>query len=137
MLNTTHDCKLLKFPFFGKFVDKLTIIEGEKDVPFKIARTYTITGVASGVSRGSHGHQTLSQVVVCLAGEVCMTVDDGVQKNPIILNRPDQGLYVPPGLWTDTNYMTDNVVLMVVCDGPYDEAEYIRDYNDFLTFKEN
>lgn len=132
---TIHDIEVLDFPSFGSADDRLTVVEGGRHVPFDIARTYTITGVEKGVTRGSHGHRSLTQVIVCLAGEVAMDVDDAKEKTSLRLSAPNRGLYVPPGLWTDTTYLSDGVVLLVLCDAPYDEGEYIRHYQDFLAFK--
>jgi hypothetical protein len=52
-----------------------------------------------------------------------------------LLDRPDQVLIVPPGLWRDFTALEPGTTLMVLASDPYEEADYIRDYNDFLAFK--
>ncbi|MBT3237422.1 MAG: FdtA/QdtA family cupin domain-containing protein [Rhodospirillaceae bacterium] len=135
MLHSCNDANEITFPSFGGDTDALVVMEGGKDLPFQIARVYTITGIPQGTTRGSHGHKAINQIIVCLSGGVEMEVDDGSSKRRVTLDDPRIGLHVPPTLWTDTTYITADTVLMVLCDAPYDEAEYIRDYDDFKAFR--
>jgi len=110
----------------------LTFIESSKHIPFDIKRIFYIYDVPTGESRGAHAHKTLQQFVVCLSGSFDVSVDDGTQKRTIHLNRPWQGVNIPPMIWAaETNFDPGSVCLIVVSDF-YDEADYYRNYDDFL-----
>jgi dTDP-4-dehydrorhamnose 3,5-epimerase-like enzyme len=101
-------------------------------VPFEIKRVYYIFGTTSGTARGFHSHKDLEQVAVCVAGSCRFVLDDGATKTEISLNSPDQGLYIPKMTWREMYDFSPNCVLMVLASKPYDESDYIRDYDTFL-----
>lgn len=115
----------------------LTVYPGSDvhGVPFAIARLFAISGVPAGGSRGRHAHRACSQLCVCLAGRVEIRVDDGVRMRSFVLDDPSRGLLIPPWLWNEVVFAGPDTVLIVFCDEPYDEHDYIRDRTAFIRGK--
>lgn len=112
----------------------LTFIQSKKDISFDINRVYYIYKASSGITRGCHAHKELEQVLICLYGSIEIVLDDGFQKEIIILDDPSKGLYVGPKMWRTMKWLKDDSVLLVLASDYYDESDYIRDYDVFLDF---
>jgi len=110
----------------------LVALELVDDLPFVPARFFTVFGVPSRDVRGQHAHRRCEQVLVCLAGSVTCMVDDGDRRRTYVLDRPDRGLYMPAMTWGTQYEYTSDAVLAVFASLPYDPADYIRDYEEFL-----
>ena len=113
----------------------LTVVENGKTLPFDVKRVYYLYDVPGGESRGAHAHKELSQLIVAASGSFNVVLDDGKCKRTFFLNRPNQGLYVKPGMWRDLCDFSSGAVCMVLASHPYDESDYIRDYNEFTKFR--
>lgn len=124
-------CRLIQFPVRGDDRGQLVPIEGGLTIPIEVRRVYTVFGTKPGVSRGFHAHHQISQVVVAVSGSCTMVLDDGKDRVKTRLDRPDVGLTIPPMIWHEMEDFTPDCVLMVLADAPYDEADYIRDYERF------
>lgn len=134
--STVYDCTIIELDkHHSDRKGNITVVENEKDVPFEIHRTYYLYDVPGGESRGAHAHKELSQLIVAASGSFTVTLDDGKVKRSFLLNRPYQGLLVVPGIWRDLIDFSSGSVCLVLASHEYDEADYIRDYNDFLKFK--
>jgi len=120
------------------FPDKngnLGFIEQDKDVPFKISRIFYVYGVHSGDMRGQHAHKKCKQTLVCVHGSVTVVADDGKNKKTVVLDSPLKGLYIPPSIWAEQKYSSSDTMLMALTDQPFDEKDYIRDYEEFLEYR--
>ncbi len=108
----------------------------EKDIlPFTIKRVYYLYDVPSDSSRGGHAHKELQQFLIALSGSFDVILDNGKQRRTITLNRPNKGLVIPSGVWRELdNFSAVSVCLSLVSE-EYDEEDYIRDYNEFVSFK--
>ena len=115
----------------------LTVGENGQTLPFDVKRVYYLYDVPGGESRGAHAHRELEQLIVAASGSFTVTLDDGKCKRSIFLNRPYQGLYVKPGLWRDLIDFSSGAVAMVLASDIYKIEDYIRDYNEFISFKNN
>jgi dTDP-4-dehydrorhamnose 3,5-epimerase-like enzyme len=132
MKNNVQKCKLIDLPKMTDPRGNLTFIEEEKTIPFPIKRVFYIYDVPTGESRGAHAHHKLEQFLICISGSFDVDVDDGYNKKKFHLNRPWQGLYVPPLTWAaETNFDPGSVCVVLVSDY-YDEKDYIRNYDEFL-----
>jgi dTDP-4-dehydrorhamnose 3,5-epimerase-like enzyme len=125
-------CSLLPLTIRGDDRGSLIAIEERRHVPFDIARMYYIFGTRSGVVRGRHAHLRLTQLLVAVAGSCTMSLDDGAMRTSLVLNEPATGLLLGPNVWREMSDFSPDCVLMVLADAPYDEADYIRDYDAFL-----
>jgi dTDP-4-dehydrorhamnose 3,5-epimerase-like enzyme len=125
-------CRLLSLAIRGDERGLLVPFEGGRNVPFELARVYTVFGTLPGVRRGFHAHRGLQQAAVAVAGGCTMLLDDGRQQRRVRLDRPDRLLTLPPMVWHEMDDFTPDCVLMVLADAPYDEADYIRDHGEFM-----
>ena len=113
----------------------LSVVENGVTLPFDVKRVYYLYDVPGGESRGSHAHKELSQLIIAASGSFRVTLDDGNVKRSFILNRPYQGLYVKPGIWRDLDDFSSGAVCMVLASEVYQPEDYIRDYNEFLVYR--
>lgn len=113
----------------------LSVVENGVTLPFDVRRVYYLYDVPGGESRGAHAHKELSQLIVAASGSFNVVLDDGKCKRTFFLNRPNIGLYVKPGMWRDLCDFSSGGVCMVLASHPYDESDYIRDYNEFTKFR--
>lgn len=105
------------------------------NLPFQIVRVFTVH-VNKECSRGHHAHKLCNQLLVCLYGKNIVVIDDSINKKEIQLTKPNEGLYIPAGIWAEQKY-AENSILMVLTDQLYNETDYIRNYSDFLKFRNN
>lgn len=110
----------------------LVALEANKAVPFDIKRVYYIFDTKQGVARGFHAHKALKQLVVCITGSCRMVLNNGLHKEEIMLDSPKKGLLVENLVWHEMYDFTSGCVLLVLASEHYDEADYIRDYDEFL-----
>ena len=129
------DCVLIEFPKVPDPRGSLTFIEGARHVPFDIRRIFYLYDVPTAESRGAHAHRTLEQVLICLAGSVDASLDDGSEQRTVHLNRPWLGLYIPPMIWAAETNFDPGSVCLVLTSAYYDESDYHRDYEAFLAAK--
>ena len=112
----------------------LVAIEEMKDIPFHVKRIYYMYGVDNGVKRGFHAHKKLEQILLCIHGRCRIELDDGYEKEEIILDKPDEGLYVGSNIFRVMDDFSEDAVLLVLASELYDETDYIRDYDEFLEY---
>jgi UDP-2-acetamido-3-amino-2,3-dideoxy-glucuronate N-acetyltransferase len=101
-------------------------------VPFDPARFFVVYDVPTVEARGAHAHHACEQFLVCLSGSVRAIVDDGVNREEYLLDRPDRGLYMPPMIWGTQYRYSSDAVLLVLASRPYEADDYIRDYDEFI-----
>lgn len=110
----------------------LVTLEGTKSVPFNIKRVYYIFGTKEGISRGFHAHLNLKQVAVCVKGSCQFVLDNGKQRQEVILDSPTKGLLIEDLTWREMFNFSPDCVLLVLASEYYDELDYIRNYDEFL-----
>lgn len=125
-------CRLIPLDVRGDERGRLVAIEGMSDVPFAIARVYYVYATSLGVTRGLHAHRALNQLAVAVSGSCTMLIDNGAQRAEVRLDDPAVGLGMGPMIWREMSDFSPDCVLMVLADAAYDEADYIRDYDQFL-----
>lgn len=133
--SSVFDCTVIELSKHTRKEGNLTVVENGRTVPFSVQRIYYIYDVPGGASRGAHAHYRLQQLVVAASGSFTVTVDDGNVRRSFLLNRPFQGLLIPPGIWRDLSDFSSGSVCLVLASEKYDEQDYIRDYHDFLIYK--
>lgn len=116
----------------------LIALEQMKNIPFEIKRVYYMFDTVQGVRRGFHAHKCLKQLLVCVKGSCKILLDDGNEKEEVLLNEPNKGLIIESNMWREMFDFTEDAVLMVLASELYDESDYIRNYDEFLKYvKEN
>lgn len=115
----------------------LSVIEENKDIPFKIERAYWIYDVPGGEARGGHAYRENQELIVALSGSFDVVLDDGKEKKTFHMNRSYYGLYVPNGMWREMENFSTNSLALVLSSTKFDENDYVRDYEVFLKFKQH
>lgn len=135
-MNRVTDCHIIEMSqHHSDRKGNLTVAENGITVPFDIRRVYYLYDVPGGADRGSHAHKQLHQLIVAVSGSFNVILDDGVEKRSFFLNRPYQGLLVTPGIWRTLEDFSSGAVCMVLADDIYHEEDYIREYQEFITWK--
>jgi len=126
-------CSIIELPKISDPRGNLTFVEGSNHIPFDIRRVYYLYDVPGGAERGGHAHKALHQLIIAMSGSFDVVVNDGNKKKRIHLNRSYNGLYVCPMIWRELDNFSSGSVLMVLASNVYDEEDYYRDYNDYLS----
>lgn len=131
------DCSIIELDrHHSERKGNLTVVQNGETLPFETKRVYYLYDVPGGEARGAHAHRVLSQFIVAASGSFTVTLDDGKCKRTYFLNRPYQGLLVKPGMWRDLSDFSSGAVCMVFASELYQPDDYIRDYDDFLKYRE-
>lgn len=123
--------KIIELPKFSDPRGNLSFIEQENHIPFEIKRTYWIYDVPGGECRGGHAFKKNNEFIVALSGAFDVVVDNGKEKCTFQLNRSYSGLYIPKGWWREMENFSTNSVAFILSSIPYDENDYIRDYEEY------
>ncbi len=113
----------------------LVPIESNFDTPFPIKRLFYVYGVRDTDVRGEHSHYKTKQLLICIHGKVEVTCKDGLGERKYLLESPQQALYIPPMVWDEQKYLSEDTVLLVLANTKYDPSDYIQDYNEFLKLR--
>ncbi|AZI19812.1 sugar 3,4-ketoisomerase [Chryseobacterium taklimakanense] len=131
------DCKIVELPIVHNDAGNITVLENSSEIPFDIKRIYYLYDVPMGAERGGHAHYQLQQYVVAASGSFTFMLDDGKNKKEVFLNHPDKALHIVPGIWREMKDFSSGSVCLVLASMEYTEEDYMRDYNEFLNFRNN
>lgn len=123
---------VITLPVVSNPKGNLTFIESATHIPFAIERVYYLYDVPGGEERGGHAHRTLQQCIIAVSGSFEVILDDGRTRRSFLLNRSYYGLYVPSMLWRELKNFTSGSVCLVLASAHFDEADYYREYADFM-----
>jgi len=126
------NCQIIELPKIADPRGSTTFVENQKHIPFDIKRVYYTYDVPGGAERGGHAHKELKQLIIAMSGSFDITLDDGFQKKKFHLNRSYFGLYVCSMIWREIDNFSSGSVCMVLASEFYSEADYYREYEDFL-----
>lgn len=129
---TVYDCSFIELPKISNPSGNITPVEGLNNVPFDIKRVFYTYDIPGGESRGAHAHKRCHQFLIAASGSYEVFLDDGVNKRTVLLNRPFYGLHIPPGIWAAEQGFSSGSICLVLASLPYEEDDYIRDYDEFL-----
>jgi hypothetical protein len=135
-LSNIYNCCVMELGKIHNRAGNITVIEERKLVPFDIKRVYYLYDVPGGAERGGHAHKELYQLVVAASGCFDVILDDGRNKKVVELNRPYYGLLIVPGIWRELINFSSGAICLVLASAKYDKVDYIRDYKDFINFKQ-
>ncbi|WP_270668059.1 sugar 3,4-ketoisomerase [Aeromonas sp. QDB12] len=125
--------KLIPLQAHGDDRGSLIALEEGKNIPFPVKRVYYLFNTKEGVSRGFHAHKALKQVAIAVRGSCRFVLDDGKERVEVLLDNPAQGLLIESFMWREMHDFSDDCVLMVLADQLYDESDYIRNYDEFIS----
>ena len=135
--NNIYQCSVIELPMIHNLAGNITPVENTKNIPFQTKRIYYLYDVPGGESRGGHAHIELHQLIVAASGAFDVTIDDGINKRTVTLNRPYYGLHIIPGIWREMSNFSSGAVCLVLASEKYYESDYIRNYEEFQHFKIN
>lgn len=134
--SSVYDCQVIALTKIHNPAGNITIVEGNKNVPFDLQRIYYLYDIPGGESRGGHAHKELYQLIIAASGSFEVLLDDGRNKKIVRLNRPNYALMVVPGIWRELFEFSSGAICMVLASHKYSEEDYIRHYQDFINLKE-
>ena len=123
--------KKIEFPILGDERGSLIALENSKNIPFDVKRVYYIFGSKKDIRRGFHAHHKTNQLAICVSGSCSFLMDDGKQVENLTMNSKNIGLLIPPMVWHEMFDFSEDCILLVLADSLYDEADYIRSYQEF------
>ena len=129
---TVFDCSIIYLPQIGDRTGHITPINNNKEIPFKVNRVFYLYDIPGGESRGAHAHKVCHQFLIAASGAFEVLLNDGKTQRQVMLNRPNQGLHIPPGIWASEINFSSGSICLVLASHPYDEKDYIREYEDYL-----
>jgi len=133
-MTTVANIKILPIPKIQDVRGNLSVIEGDV-IPFAMKRVYYLYDVPSGAERGGHSHKVQQEFLVALSGSFTVVLTDGKDKISVTLNKPNEGLCIPNGIWRELENFSSGSVCLVIASDVFEEADYIRDYTEFLLSK--
>jgi UDP-2-acetamido-3-amino-2,3-dideoxy-glucuronate N-acetyltransferase len=126
-------------PSYEKSIFSVTDIRGTisildliNDFPFDVKRLFWVYDVPAIETRGEHAHYSCHQFLICLSGELELTLDDGNNIKTIKLNSKSKGIHIPPMIWACQTNFSKDAVLFVLASEEYKSEDYIRSYSKFL-----
>jgi len=128
-----NNCRIIELPKMTDPRGSLSFVENGNQIPFDIRRVYYLYDVPAGAERGGHAHKELNQLIVAMSGSFDIVLDDGSEKKRFQMNRPYYGLYVCPMIWRELDNFSSGAVCMVLASSLYDENDYYRDYDEYLS----
>jgi hypothetical protein len=135
MIKTVYDCSIIELPRIENRAGNITPVHGTINLPFDIKRVFYTYDIPGGEARGAHAHKQCHQFLVAASGSFEVVLDDGKNKRTILLNRPFYGLHIPPGVWSSEQGFSSGSVCLVLASHAYDAADYIREYDEFIRYK--
>jgi acetyltransferase-like isoleucine patch superfamily enzyme/dTDP-4-dehydrorhamnose 3,5-epimerase-like enzyme len=120
------------FPEIADIRGALTVGNFEAEIPFTPKRYFFVHGVPSKETRGEHAHRQDHEFLICVHGSCAVVVDDGEKRAEVTLDSPSMGIYLPPMVWGIQYKYTADAMLLVFASMPYDPADYVRSYSEYL-----
>ena len=130
---SVYECSIVELSRHHHEKGNITVVENSSTIPFEVRRTYYLYDIPGGESRG--GHRKLQQLIVAASGSFSVTLNDGRVKRTFVMNRPYQGLLIVPGIWRTLEDFSSGSVCLVLASEKYEESDYIRDYEEFIKYK--
>jgi hypothetical protein len=131
---SVNNCDLIELPKIYNRAGNITPVHGDIEIPFEIKRLFYLYDIPGGESRGAHAHKKCHQFLVAASGSFEVVLDDGNAKRQVLLNRPNLGLHIPPGIWASEINFSTGAICLVLASHKYDERDYIREYEHFRLF---
>lgn len=136
MSKTIFDCSVIELPKIENRAGNISIVENSYNVPFDVKRVFYIYDIPGGKDRGSHAHKECHQFLIAVSGSFEVELNDGFNKRTVLLNRPNFGLHILPGIWAGEKSFSSGSVCLVMASHKYLEEDYIRDFSEYLKFKQ-
>lgn len=127
---------LIQIPKIEDTRGNLSVIENDI-LPFEFKRVYYLYDVPSAAERGGHSHKEQKEFLIALSGSFDVVLNDGMQQQIVTLNKPFEGLLINQGIWRELNNFSSGSVCLVIASAVFDEDDYIRDFDEFVVYKQS
>jgi hypothetical protein len=132
--NSVYECNILHLKQIGDRHGHITSVNNNIEIPFPVKRIFYLYDIPGGESRGAHAHKECHQFLIATSGSFEVLLDDGFTKRQVLLNRPDLGLHIPPGIWASEINFSSGSICLVLASHEYSEEDYLRDYEDYKKY---
>lgn len=131
---SVYDCSIIELSKINNRAGNITVVTNYENIPFRVSRIFYIYDIPGGEDRGAHAHKECNQFLIAASGSFEIEIDDGANKRTITLNRPYYGLHIPPGIWAAEKGFSSGAICLVLASHKYDEEDYLREYQKFLSY---
>ncbi|MDE5608291.1 MAG: FdtA/QdtA family cupin domain-containing protein [Muribaculaceae bacterium] len=135
--SSLDNCRIISLPRHRHPNGSLTVVENDGSIPFDIKRVFYLYDVPGDSERGGHSHHKAQELIVALSGSFDITLSDGHHTQVFTLKRPYEALYIEAGIWRSLNNFSSGSVSLVLTSEKYDEADYVRDFQEFKRLTSN
>jgi hypothetical protein len=133
-ITDVYGCSLIHLNQIGDRRGNITAVHGNEEIPFSVKRVFYLYDIPGGESRGAHAHIDCHQFLIAASGSFEVLLNDGKRKRQVLLNMPNLGLHIPPGIWASEFNFSSGSICLVLASHNYSEQDYIRDFNQYLTY---
>ncbi|WP_213520482.1 FdtA/QdtA family cupin domain-containing protein [Nonlabens sp.] len=120
------DYKIIDIPKITDPRGNLAVLEKDT-IPFKIQRVYYLYDVPSDSHRGGHAHIECMELLIAISGSFTVELDNGKEKQTLVLNKPNKGLLIPTMVWRELSDFSSGAMCLVLASHEFEEPDYIRD----------
>jgi hypothetical protein len=131
---TVFDCSLIYLPKIKNRSGNITPVQNDIEIPFAVKRVFYLYDIPGGESRGAHAHKECHQFLIATSGAFEVLLDDGSTQRQVLLNRPNYGLHIPPGIWASEINFSSGANCLVLASSLYNAEDYIRDYDEYKKY---
>lgn len=126
---SVKDCNLIDIPTFIDERGAISVMD--KELPFQVQRVFWLHHIADGKDRGEHALLDGTEIIVAVHGSFVVDLDDTVSKTSVLLDSPDKGLVIRPGVWFRTHSYKNDGVSLILAEEEYARNKYTYDYGEF------
>ena len=126
---TVQDCNLIVVPTFTDERGAISVMD--KELPFQVRRVFWLHHIADGKDRGEHALLDSTEIIVAVHGSFVVDLDDTVSKTSVLLDSPDKGLVIRPGIWFRTHSYKNDGVSLILAEEEYARNKYTYDYEEY------
>lgn len=129
------DCRIIELETHPDPRGSLTVAQNGESLPLKLRRVFYIFDIPHGAERGGHAHFDMNELIIAVSGCFDVQVTDGIDSRTFTLLRPNQGLFLPAGIWRSLDNFSSGAVCLTLCDTDFNEADYIREFPRYLSLR--
>lgn len=126
---SVKDCILVNVPTFTD--DRGAISVMDKELPFQVRRVFWLHHITEGKDRGAHVLLDSSEIMVAIHGSFVVDLDDIENKTSIVLDSPEKGIIIRPGIWFRTHSYANDGVSLILAEEEYARDKYTYDYEEY------
>ena len=126
---TVRDCVLVDIPTFTDERGAISVMD--KELPFEVKRVFWLHHIKEGKDRGAHALLDSEEIMIAIHGSFVVDLDDTETKVSVLLDEPEKGLIIRPGIWFRTHSYKEDGVSLILASEEYDKGKYTYDYDEY------